>query len=61
MTMFMNRKAHYIKGINDVYYRLHIIPFKIPVGFYIVLGNLILKLIWKAKGRAKIYLKTKNG
>ena len=64
MTMFMNSKTHYIEGIislqNDVYCRLHTFLFKIPVGFYIVLGKLIMKLMWKAKERAKTYLKKKN-
>ena len=63
--MFMNSKTHYIEGIislqNDVYCRLHTFLFKIPVGFYIVLGKLIMKLMWKAKERAKTYLKKKNG
>ena len=53
MTMFMNSKTHYIEGIislqNDVYCRLCTFLFRIPVGFYIVLGKLILKLMRKAK------------
>lgn len=56
----LDRRAQYYQDVNNLSYRVNIKLIKIPTSYFVDIGKLIIKLIWRRKRLRKYNTILKN-